>query len=128
MFFYDNRCQVFYLINSTRLQGTYDPSFSIALQCKDNRLGYQIATKHRVSIAVSMSEMFALSIYIIPLHCRSQLAMKHRVSIAVYMSEMFALSISKSTKLVISNSAAMQIPAFHEAQVKIGLYICSVHI
>ena len=94
-FFFDNRCQV-YLINSTRLQGTYDPSFSIALQCKDNRLGYQIATKHRVSIAVSMSEMFALS-------------------------------ISKSTKLVISNSAAMQIPAFHEAQVKIGLYICSVH-
>ena len=29
-------------------QGTYDPSFSLALQCKDNRLGYQIATKHKV--------------------------------------------------------------------------------
>merc|ERR1712200_288925 len=30
------------------MQVTYDPSFSIALQCKDNRLGYQIATKHKV--------------------------------------------------------------------------------
>lgn len=34
------------------MQGTYDPSFSIALQCKDNRLGYQIATKHRVPIEI----------------------------------------------------------------------------
>ena len=30
------------------MQGAYDPSFSIALQCKDNQLGYQIAKKHRV--------------------------------------------------------------------------------
>lgn len=30
------------------MQGTYDPSFSIALQSKDNQLGYQIAKKHRV--------------------------------------------------------------------------------
>jgi len=34
------------------MQGTYDPSFSIALQCKDNRLGYQIATKHRVPMEI----------------------------------------------------------------------------
>merc|ERR1712037_906226 len=34
------------------MQGTYDPSFSIALQCKDNRLGYQIATRHRVPIEI----------------------------------------------------------------------------
>ena len=34
------------------MQGTYDPSFSIALQCKDNRLGYQIATKHRVPLEI----------------------------------------------------------------------------
>ena len=50
------------------MQGTYDPSFSLALQCKDNRLvsshvriisnsdcwlqGYQIATKHRVPIEI----------------------------------------------------------------------------
>lgn len=34
------------------MQGTYDPSFTIALQCKDNRLGYQIATKHRVPIEI----------------------------------------------------------------------------
>ena len=32
----------------SHFQGTYDPSFSLALQCKDNRLGYQIATKHKV--------------------------------------------------------------------------------
>ena len=37
--FYDEPCH---------FQGTYDPSFSLALQCKDNRLGYQIATKHKV--------------------------------------------------------------------------------
>ena len=30
------------------MQGTYDPSFSLGLQCKDNQLGYQIARKHRV--------------------------------------------------------------------------------
>jgi len=34
------------------MQGTYDPSFSIALQCKDNRLGYQIATKHKVPMEI----------------------------------------------------------------------------
>ena len=34
------------------MQGTYDPSFSLALQCKDNRLGYQIATKHKVPIEI----------------------------------------------------------------------------
>merc|ERR1711972_1034190 len=34
------------------MQGTYDPSFSLALQCKDNRLGYQIATKHRVPLEI----------------------------------------------------------------------------
>ena len=34
------------------MQGTYDPSFTIALQCKDNRLGYQMATKHKVPIEI----------------------------------------------------------------------------
>jgi len=34
------------------MQGTYDPSFSLALQCKDNRLGYQIATKHKVPLQI----------------------------------------------------------------------------
>jgi len=34
------------------MQGTYDPSFSLALQCKDNRLGYQIATKHKVPMEI----------------------------------------------------------------------------
>jgi 3-hydroxyisobutyrate dehydrogenase-like beta-hydroxyacid dehydrogenase len=29
-------------------QGTYDPSFSIELQNKDNQLGYQIAKKYKV--------------------------------------------------------------------------------
>ena len=34
------------------MQGTYDPSFTIALQCKDNRLGYQMATKHKVPMEI----------------------------------------------------------------------------
>ncbi len=29
-------------------KGHYDNSFSIALQCKDNQLGYDIARKHKV--------------------------------------------------------------------------------
>ena len=29
-------------------QGTYDPSFTIELQNKDNQLGYQIAKKYKV--------------------------------------------------------------------------------
>ncbi len=32
-------------------QGTYDPSFTIELQNKDNQLGYQIAKKYKVSLA-----------------------------------------------------------------------------
>ena len=30
-------------------QGTYDPSFTIELQNKDNQLGYQIAKKYKAS-------------------------------------------------------------------------------
>ena len=29
-------------------QGTYDPSFSIDLHCKDNQLGFELARKHKV--------------------------------------------------------------------------------
>jgi len=42
------------------MQGTYDPSFSLALQCKDNRLGYQIATKHKVPLQILG---FAMNMY-----------------------------------------------------------------
>ena len=31
------------------MQGTYDPSFDIALHCKDNQLCFDIAKKHKVS-------------------------------------------------------------------------------
>jgi 3-hydroxyisobutyrate dehydrogenase-like beta-hydroxyacid dehydrogenase len=31
------------------MQGNYDPSFDIALHCKDNQLCYDIAKKHKVS-------------------------------------------------------------------------------
>ena len=31
------------------MQGTYDPSFDIALHCKDNQLCYDIAKKHKVN-------------------------------------------------------------------------------
>jgi hypothetical protein len=40
----------------SELQGTYDPSFSLALQCKDNRLGYQIAAKHKVQYIFPISD------------------------------------------------------------------------
>ena len=32
------------------MQGNYDPSFDIALHCKDNQLCYDIAKKHKVSL------------------------------------------------------------------------------
>ena len=31
------------------MQGTYDPSFTIDLQSKDNQLGYEMAKKNKVS-------------------------------------------------------------------------------
>ena len=30
------------------MQGTYDPSFTIDLQSKDNQLGYEMAKKYKV--------------------------------------------------------------------------------
>ena len=30
------------------MQGNYDPSFDMALHCKDNQLCYDIAKKHKV--------------------------------------------------------------------------------
>lgn len=34
------------------MQGNYDPSFDIALHCKDNQLCYDIAKKHKVPLEV----------------------------------------------------------------------------
>ena len=34
------------------MQGNYDPSFDIALHCKDNQLCYDIAKKHKVCIYI----------------------------------------------------------------------------
>ena len=38
------------------MQGNYDPSFTMALHCKDNQLGYQMAKNTKVSkLSVSSS-------------------------------------------------------------------------
>ena len=45
------------------MQGTYDPSFDIALHCKDNQLCFDIARKNKVYNLVSSSFITYVCIY-----------------------------------------------------------------
>ena len=44
------------------MQGTYDPSFDIALHCKDNQLCYEIARKHKVNI-YTLAQKFGVKVF-----------------------------------------------------------------
>ena len=45
------------------MQGTYDPSFDIALHCKDNQLCFDIARKNKVYNLSLVSHLFRLHLF-----------------------------------------------------------------
>ena len=47
------------------MQGTYDPSFTIDLQSKDNQLGYDMAKKYKVIFYIYIGK---LQTYNFPIH------------------------------------------------------------
>ena len=62
------------------MQGTYDPSFDIALHCKDNQLCYDIARNHKVGIYFSVRPTFVKL---------------NNILIGLFLSVFFLVSISR---------------------------------